>query len=80
MVPDIHMYLYRATVYMCIGWRMMLARARAERAPRSEAPALALASTVSGHDGGGHHGGDECGGEGSGEGQPAPSLYPLPSP
>ena len=36
MVPDIHMYLYRATVYMCIGWRMMLARARAERAPRSE--------------------------------------------
>jgi hypothetical protein len=63
------MYLYRATVYMCIGWCMMLARARAERAPRSEAPALALASAVSGHDGGSHHGergGDEGGGERSG--------------
>ena len=48
---------------------------RAERAPGREAPALALASAVSGHDGGGHHGQrgrDECGGEGGGEGPPAP--------
>ena len=55
--PDIHMYLYRATVYMCVGSGACAdagAQGRAERAPGREAPALALASTVSGHDGGGH--------------------------
>ena len=80
-----HMYLYRATVYMCVGSGGTCinagAQGRAERAPGREVPALALASAVNGHDGRSHHGQrgrDECGGEGSGEGsRPRPSALTL---
>ena len=68
---------------MCVGSGACAdagAQGRAERAPERDAPALVLASTVSGHDGGGHHGQrgrDECDGEGGGD-PPALSLCPHP--